>query len=53
MPSVSGKQHRLMAAVAKNPEFAKRVKRGDAFLRKVLEQSRIWLIGSDDVLAAR
>ena len=34
-------------------EFAKRVKRGDAFLRKVLEQSRIWLIGSDDVLAAR
>lgn len=25
MPSVSGKQHRLMAAVAKNPEFAKRV----------------------------
>lgn len=33
-------------------EFAKRVKRGNAFLTKVLAQPKIWIIGSDDALAA-
>ncbi len=33
-------------------EFAKRVKRGNAFISKVLAQPKIWLIGSDDALAA-
>ena len=32
-------------------EFAQRVARGDAFVRRVLAQPRIWLIGSDDALA--
>lgn len=32
--------------------FAKRVKRGNAFVTKVLAQPKIWLIGSDDALAA-
>ena len=37
MPSVSGKQHRFMAAVASNPKFAKKVgvpqSVGDEFLQ--------------------
>jgi predicted nucleotidyltransferase len=32
-------------------EFAQRVARGDAFIKRVLAQPRIWLIGSDDALA--
>lgn len=32
-------------------EFAQRVARGDAFVKRVLAQPRIWLIGSDDALA--
>ena len=33
-------------------EFAKRVKRRNAFMSKVLAQPKIWLIGSDDAVAA-
>jgi predicted nucleotidyltransferase len=32
-------------------ELTKRIKRGDAFVTRVLEQDRIWLIGGDDALA--
>ncbi len=32
-------------------ELARRLERGDAFVTRVLEQDRIWLIGSDDALA--
>jgi predicted nucleotidyltransferase len=32
-------------------EFAQRVRRGDSFVKRVLAQPRIWLIGSDDALA--
>ncbi len=31
-------------------ELAKRVSRGDSFVKRVFAQPRIWLIGSDDVL---
>lgn len=31
-------------------ELAKRVARGDAFMKRVLAQPRIWLIGSDDAI---
>jgi predicted nucleotidyltransferase len=33
-------------------EFAKRVEHGNAFVSRVLAQPKIWLIGSDDALAA-
>lgn len=33
-------------------EFERRMKRGDSFVTRVLEQPRIWLVGSDDVLRA-
>jgi hypothetical protein len=32
-------------------QWAQRVKRGDSFLKRVLAQPRIWLIGDDDALA--
>ncbi len=33
-------------------EFAKRIRRGDSFVKRVLAQPKIWLIGNDDALAA-
>jgi predicted nucleotidyltransferase len=33
-------------------ELAKRVKEGNAFVRRMLEQPKVWVIGSEDVLAA-
>jgi hypothetical protein len=32
-------------------EWAERAARGDGFVKRVLAQPRIWLIGGDDVLA--
>lgn len=32
-------------------ELARRIARGDSFIRRVLDQARIWLIGGDDALA--
>ncbi|HZE91522.1 MAG TPA: nucleotidyltransferase domain-containing protein [Rhizobacter sp.] len=32
-------------------ELARRIKRGDAFVKRVLSQPKIWLIGDDDALA--
>lgn len=32
-------------------ELAQRIERGDAFIKRVLEQPKIWLIGGDDALA--
>lgn len=32
-------------------ELSKRIARGDGFVKRVLTQPRIWLIGSDDDLA--
>jgi predicted nucleotidyltransferase len=34
-------------------QWAQRVARGDSFLKRVLAQPRIWLIGGDDALAER
>ena len=33
-------------------ELARRVKEGNAFVKRVLAQPKLWLIGNDDDLAA-
>jgi hypothetical protein len=34
-------------------ELVKRIKEGNAFVKRVLAQPKVWLIASDDELAAR
>ena len=48
---MSSTERKIAPTIYSSKEFTARVKQGNAFMKRVLAQPKLWLIGNDGALA--